>query len=183
MTITLSPTSKDATRKRKPVSPSNTNLHPVNLADVHIDGGYWKNRQEVNRNSTIPHALGWMERLGWLNNFDAIAQQSETDQHRGRQFADSEVYKLLEAMAWDQERVGADATDELAETIDQLIEKIGGAQDSDGYLHTMFGHADQDSRYSDFVWGHEQYCFGHLFQSAVARARTSSDPKYLEIAK
>ena len=43
---------------------------------------------------------------------------------------------------------------------------------ADGYLNTQFGRPGQRPRWSDLEWGHELYCFGHLFQAAVARART-----------
>ena len=46
------------------------------------------------------------------------------------------------------------------------------AQEPDGYLNTKFGRPGQAPRWSDLEWGHELYCFGHLFQAAVARART-----------
>ena len=40
-------------------------------------------------------------------------------------------------------------------------------------------------RYTDLEWGHELYCFGHLFQAAVARARTrpDADDGLLEVAR
>ena len=47
-----------------------------------------------------------------------------------------------------------------------------------------FGRPGQQPRWSDLEWGHELYCLGHLFQAAVARARTrpGSDDGLLEIA-
>ena len=53
--------------------------------------------------------------------------------------------------------------------------RVAAAQEPDGYLNTNFGRPGQRPRYSDLEWGHELYCFGHLFQAAVARARTRPD--------
>ena len=53
--------------------------------------------------------------------------------------------------------------------------RVAAAQEADGYLNTNFGRPGQRPRYSDLEWGHELYCFGHLFQAAVARARTRPD--------
>src|SRR5690606_11757002 len=43
----------------------------------------------------------------------------------------------------------------------------------------------QGARWSDLEWGHELYCLGHLFQAAVARARTrpEADDGLLEVAR
>jgi uncharacterized protein len=76
-----------------------------------------------------------MERLGWIGNFDAAASGTEF-KHRGREFADSEMYKIIEAIAWEHARVGSG---DLDGTAADLIERIALAQDPDGYLHTRYG--------------------------------------------
>ena len=53
--------------------------------------------------------------------------------------------------------------------------RVAAAQEADGYLNTTFGRPGQRPRYTDLEWGHELYCYGHLFQAAVARARTRPD--------
>ena len=42
-----------------------------------------------------------MERVGWIGNFDRAAAGAIGGGHAGIEFVDSEVYKLLEAMAWE----------------------------------------------------------------------------------
>ena len=42
-----------------------------------------------------------MERVGWIGNFDRAAAGTIAGGHAGIEFVDSEVYKLLEAMAWE----------------------------------------------------------------------------------
>lgn len=163
-----------------PAQPRTGAVQPVAVDEVRIVGGPWGELQDLNRAAIIPHALSWMERLGWVANFDRLADGSLGGSHRGREFADTEVYKLLEAMAWDQARVGDRA---FEETMADLVTRITAAQDEDGYLQTLFGHPGQAARYGDFVWGHELYCFGHLIQSAVAHARTDGDPRWLATAR
>jgi uncharacterized protein len=95
-------------------------------------------------------------------------------------FADSDVYKLMEAMAWEVGRSGsADADARFRE----LTSIIAPAQEPDGYLNTVFGRAGQPPRYSNLEWGHELYNDGHLFQAAVARARTTGADEFVEIAR
>ena len=94
-------------------------------------------------------------------------------------FADSDLYKLMEAMAWEVGRSGSADADERFRS---LTEVIAPAQESDGYLNTVFGRPGQRPRYSDLEWGHELYNDGHLFQAAVARGRTTGSDEFVTIA-
>ena len=137
------------------VAPSRGVLRP--LTDVRLDGGFWGGRQELNRPSSSRTATRWESRLGWIDNF--------RDPHgeRGREFADSDVYKMVEAMAWDGS---------FDEQIEDIAVRMAEAQEDDGYLNTRFGHRGLEHRYTDLEWGHELYCYGHMIQAAVARLRT-----------
>ncbi|AYF98027.1 glycoside hydrolase family 127 protein [Protaetiibacter intestinalis] len=162
-----------------PVSPRHGALRPLGLAEVRITGGLWGGLQELNARAIIDHCLGWMERIGWIANFDRIAGTADGE-HAGIEFVDSEVYKLLEAMAWELGRRDDPA---LAERYDALVARVAAAQDADGYINTSFGHPGQRARYSDLEWGHELYCAGHLLQAAVARLRTGHDDELPAIAR
>jgi len=160
------------------VLPSAGVLRPVSAADVRITGGFWAQRQQVNGAASLRHCLGWMERLGWIANFDRVAS-GEDGPSSGREFADSEIYKLLEALAWESART----RDQWAEeTFRSLSARVVAAQQPDGYLGTRFGRPGQPPRYSDLEWGHELYCAGHLIQAAVARARTAGRDAFVEAA-
>ncbi|WP_307807033.1 beta-L-arabinofuranosidase domain-containing protein [Naasia sp. SYSU D00057] len=150
----------------------------MSAADVRITGGFWAQRQEVNATASLRHCLSWMERLGWTANFDRVARGEEAPS-AGREFADSEIYKLLEALAWESARSG-DAW--VEETFRSLSARVVAAQQPDGYLNTRFGGPGQEPRYSDLEWGHELYCAGHLIQAAVARARTAGRDEFVEAA-
>ena len=159
-----------------PVVPSRSRLQPLGMDGVRITEGFWADRQEVNRVVTIQHALAWEERLRWIGNFSAAADHSEPESRAGREFSDSEVYKLIEAMSWESHRSG-DYEDQIAR-LGQILER---AQDADGYLNTHFGQSGQGNRYSDFEWGHELYCYGHLFQAVAARIRTGHDDAIVRV--
>ncbi|WP_367138133.1 glycoside hydrolase family 127 protein [Saccharothrix sp. HUAS TT1] len=153
----------------RPVVPSRGPLRPLGQDEVRVTGGFWRVRQDVNAAASLPHARSWMDRLGWTGNF--TAPDAAAAHRRGREFTDSEVYKLLEAMSWEVGR-GVTERGPLEARIAELTDAIASAQAPDGYLHTAFGRPGQPARYSDLLWGHELYCTGHLLQSAVARART-----------
>ena len=163
-----------------PVAPSRGPLRPLGLTDVVLTGGLWARLQDVNAAATLAHCEQWMEKLGWLANFDRVADGTTGPDRPGWCFSDSEVYKLLEAYAWEYGRTGDPAADEA---VRRLTARVGRAQDVDGYLNTAFGHAGHPPRYSDLEMGHELYCVGHLLQAAVARLRTTGADELVAIAQ
>ena len=167
------------TRPIAPVSPLHGALQPLGTDQVRLDGGFWGDRQALNAAAIIPHIAHWEERVGWIGNFDAVVDGTIAERRHGREFADSEVYKLLEAMAWEIGRTGDAA---LEEQYAAIVQRVVAAQRPDGYLNTNFGSAGQASRYSDLEWGHELYCYGHLIQAAVARLRTGHHDALVDAA-
>ncbi|SEB59968.1 hypothetical protein SAMN04489806_1240 [Paramicrobacterium humi] len=163
-----------------PVAPSTGALRPLALTDVRIDGGFWGGMQELNARAIIDNCEAWMERVGWIGNFDAAVEGRLPADRTGREFADSDVYKLLEAMAWEIGRAGSENLDARFRAI---VARIAPVQEADGYLNTHFGRPGQAPRYSDLEWGHELYCYGHLLQAAVARGRTRGDDEFVELAR
>lgn len=164
-----------------PVTPGVTRLTPLAITAAALDPtGFWGQRQALNADAIIEHCLYWMDRVRWTGNFDAAVEGRLPRDRGGREFADSDVYKLIEAMSWEVGRTGDAALDA---TIRSLVARIGRAQEPDGYLNTNFGRPGQAPRYSDLEWGHELYNYGHLLQAAVARTRASGRDKLFEIAE
>lgn len=164
-----------------PVVPARGRLRPLGIDEVRIDDGFWAERQRVNGANTLAHIERKLESEGWLPNFDRAAQGTLPDGRRGREFADSEVHKYLEALSWEIGRTGDGA---LESRLRSVVARVAAAQEPDGYLNTNFGRRGQGDRWSDLEWGHELYCLGHLFQAAVARGRTrpNADDGLLAVA-
>ncbi|SFD52449.1 glycoside hydrolase family 127 protein [Streptomyces aidingensis] len=169
-----------APRGGSPVVPTRGPLRPLGMAEAALTGGPWAALQRTNATASLDHCERWMERVGWLANFDRVAEGTTGGDRPGWCFSDSEVYKLLEALAWEHGRTG-DPRHEAA--IRRLTTRIGRAQDPDGYLNTCFGHPGQPPRYSDLEFGHELYCTGHLLQAAVARLRTAGEDALVALAR
>lgn len=163
-----------------PVQPSTATLRPFGAHEVRVAGGFWGTLVDLNSQVILAHCENWMERIGWIANFDRAAAGTVATNHSGIEFVDSEVYKLLEAMAWE---LGRGHQQALADRYAALVARVASAQDEDGYLHTSFGRPGQRDRYSDLEWGHELYCFGHLIQAAVARLRTGHDDGLVTVAR
>ena len=165
-----------------PAAPRRGRLHPLGLTEVTLTGGFWAERQTRNAAATIPHIRARLESEGWLGNFDLAARGTLPEGRRGREFSDSEVFKYLEACAWE---LGRRPDDDMEESFRDVVRRVAAAQEPDGYLNTMFGRDGQAPRWSDLEWGHELYCLGHLFQAAVARHRThrTADDGLVDVAR
>jgi len=174
------PTTTSAARLGGPVEPRVGVLTPLAPGQVTVTGGFWHDVQTLGAEAIIPHCLAWIEATGWLSNFDRAAAGTLGTDHAGIEFVDSEVYKLLEGMAW---HLGSEDAGALAETYRSIVKRVGAAQEPDGYLHTSFGRPGQPARFTNLEWGHELYCFGHLFQAAVARLRSGHDDELPAIAR
>lgn len=145
-------------------------LEPLSIGDARIRGALLGELQQRNQGAILPHVQEWIERAGWVENFRRAAAGDVVGNRQGREFSDSEIYKVLEAMSWEHGRTG-DA--DLDGRIRALTAVVAAAQEHDGYLNTNFGRDGQEARYSDFEWGHELYNYGHLFQAAAARGRVA----------
>lgn len=168
--------------RARPVAPPGPR-RGLGVGELLLDGGFWGTLQETNARATLRHCLDWMEQLGWLANFDRVAEGTTGGDRPGWQFSDSEVYKLLEALAWEHGRTGDADVEAL---LNKVVDRVAAAQDDDGYLNTCFGHAGQAGRYTDLSTGHELYCTGHLLQAAVARVRTAGaagEDRLVEVAR
>ncbi|MCJ1701800.1 glycoside hydrolase family 127 protein [Rathayibacter festucae] len=169
-------------RTMAPAVPAAGALTPLGLDEVELTSGFWADRQRTNGSATLDHIEYWLEREGWLPNFDHAAAGTLAGHRTGREFADSEIYKYLEALAWE---IGRTDDPALELRLRHIVSRVGAAQEPDGYLNTRFGREEQAKRWSDLEWGHELYCLGHLFQAAVARERTrpGADDGLLVIAR
>ena len=163
--------------------PSHSRLLPVPIREFSIIDGYWARRQQANRLVGEPSGFESLQRAGTLANFEAVAAGGPAGSHRGEYFADSDVYKWLEAVGWELGRGAEDADARLLRSAaDQAIMLVQGAQAADGYLHTWHQLNAPDRRFTDLAAAHELYCAGHLFQAGVALARGAGDDRLLGVS-
>lgn len=151
-----------------------TKLRPLGLSDVALENtsalGEWQRR---NRDSTIPHCTARVISSGALGNLERVARGTDAAGHIGMVFSDSDVYKTLEAIAWERARGITVAEAAFAE---RATRAITGAQRADGYLNSWFQGEHPELVWKDLRWGHELYCAGHLLQATVAGERTGALP-------
>jgi hypothetical protein len=145
---------------------------------VVLTGGFWSQRQQTNRQVALRHGYQMLEQAGNFQNFRLAAGLAK-GQYQGPVFMDSDIYKWLEAVAYELHQ-NPDA--ELQKLADEVIDLVGSAQQSNGYLNTYYQVVEPDGHWSDLDFGHELYCAGHLFQAAVAYYRATATGKLLAIA-
>lgn len=157
-------------------------VRPLPLDAMRLDpAGLLGSWQERNSRATLPHCVSQLEAGGALNNLRRTSGDGQT--HVGMWFSDSDVYKTLEAAAW---QLGRDPADQdlsaFVESATQLLERV---QEPDGYLNSNVQHDHPDERWGDLSKSHELYCAGHLIQAAVAasRAGVTAGPRLLAVAR
>ena len=75
-------------------------LATLPFSAAQITGGFWANYQQINRSVSLPHGFAMLEQAGNLRNL-RIAAGLEVGEFAGFWFADSDVYKWLEAVGWE----------------------------------------------------------------------------------
>ena len=149
---------------------STTAVRPLPRGSMRFsDAGFLGSWQELNRAATIPHCIQQIEASGTVDNFRRLIGESDAA-FRGPPFADSDVYKTLEAIAWE---IGRTGTSDYDAFVDEVVSLIARAQDDDGYLNTWVQGGTSQQKLSAMRWSHELYCLGHLIQAAIAFTRTT----------
>lgn len=153
-------------------------LYTLPFSAIQITDGFWANYQKINRAVSLVHGFAMLESAGNLRNLRIAVGLADGD-FSGYWFADSDVYKWLEAAGWELGRA-ADAS--LQEMVDAAILLIEKAQQEDGYLNSYYQITAPEKRWTDLDHGHELYCAGHLIQSAIAFHRALGDERLLAVA-
>jgi uncharacterized protein len=161
-------------------------LQSVDMEDVTWTSGFWADRFEVCKNSTMPHLWNVYtnpEISHAFKNFE-IAAGLDTGIHHGPPFHDGDFYKVLEAIA----SLYATTRDEkLNSLMDDVIPVIARAQREDGYIHTPTIIDQRDKHLSAAAefkskLNFETYNIGHLMTAACVHYRATGKRTLLDVA-
>ncbi len=150
----------------------------LNSQEISLNPGFWTEKQATNRKVSLEHAYHMLEKNGNFHNL-RLAAGLTVGEYQGRNFLDSDVYKWLEAAAWE---LGNQPDPGLQHMVDQAIALVAAAQRPDGYINSFVQATKRFAPWEDLDHGHELYCAGHLFQAAVAFHRSLGDDRLLDIA-
>ncbi len=167
-------------------------VQPVPFTAVHVNDVFWAPRIEVNRTVTIPFAFKKCEETGRVNNFERAAQTLQGHPPADRTppkypFDDTDLYKVIEGASY---ALCIRPDKEMEAYLAMLIQKIGAAQEPDGYLYSARtidpAHPHKwsgSTRWSlEKVDSHELYDAGHLYEAAVAHYQATGSRALLDIA-
>ena len=129
----MSASPEAATTSLSPAAARRGRWQPVGLGQARISSGLWAPRQTRNGDQAIPFGQQQLESAGNLHNLRLAAGIGEGEAI-GPVFADSDVYKWLEAVAWEY---GRNPSEELLKRQRELTAIVAAAQREDGYLDSV----------------------------------------------
>ncbi|MFD1677602.1 glycoside hydrolase family 127 protein [Alicyclobacillus fodiniaquatilis] len=161
----------------KTVHRAHQSLQGVPFTQVTIRDAFWAPRLKAHQHSTLRACLEQCEKTGRIANFAKAAGRMEGD-FEGIFFNDSDVYKVLEGVAYSLMNQPDVALEKKA---DEIIALIAAAQEEDGYLLCYFTLVAPDKKWTDMD-KHEMYCGGHLIEAAIAYKQATGKRTLLDVA-
>ncbi|MBO4886069.1 MAG: glycoside hydrolase family 127 protein [Clostridia bacterium] len=149
----------------------------IPFTDVDIIGGFWRERQQLNREATIPAVMNRFMETGRFEAFKCGWR--EGSHNKPHIFWDSDVAKWIESVAYVVEKA---SMPEMERIVEQTIDEIELHQTPDGYVNSYFTSVEPGMRWRNRSW-HELYCAGHLIEAAVAWRHATGRDRFLKIMR
>ena len=122
-------------------------MQTVDFSQTKVLGGFWKQKQDMVRKTTI-YAV--YDRFVETGRFDAFRfNWKEGMPHKPDIFWDSDVAKWMEAAAY---LTGQKREPKLEKLVDNTVDLIEKNQCEDGYFNVYFTIVEPDKRFSDRRW-------------------------------
>jgi uncharacterized protein len=161
-------------------------IQAVNFSRVKLADSFWLPRIKTNHNITIPASFERCENTGRIKNFEMAAVKSGAFCTKFP-FDDTDIYKTIEGASYS---LLLFPDKKLEAYIDTLVQKIGAAQEPDGYLYTartidpLHPHAWSGKQRweKERELSHELYNSGHLYEAAAAHFYATGKKSLLNIA-
>lgn len=152
------------------------NRKAVSFRSIDITGGFWAEKQKLNREKTI---FAIEDRFRDTGRFEAFKfnWKDGSDIPRPHFFWDSDVAKWLEAVFFILAKTDDEQLESSAEEIISLIEKNQG---EDGYFNIYHTVVEPGTRFTNRDH-HELYCLGHLIEAAVSHFETTGTDRFIKI--
>jgi len=161
-------------------------IQAVSFTKVKLTDSFWLPRLKTNTDVTIPASFARCESTNRVKNFEMAAAKS------GKfattfPFDDTDIYKTIEGASYS---LSVYPDKKLETYVDELIAKVGAAQEPDGYLYTArtidpahpHPWAGKERWEKERELSHELYNSGHLYEAAVAHYEATGKKTLLNIA-
>ncbi|MBE6941703.1 MAG: glycoside hydrolase family 127 protein [Ruminococcaceae bacterium] len=152
-------------------------MENISYRNVEINGGFWKQKQEINRKISAHAVYDRFYDTGRIAAFNV--NWKEGDPHCPHIYWDSDVAKWIEGAA---AILNKEHITEFEEKIESLIDKIEENQQPDGYFNIYYILFGEGQRFVDRKC-HELYCLGHLIEAAVEYYLVTGRDKFLNAMK
>ena len=147
----------------------------IDYFNTSIDSGIWKEKQDLNRATTIYSVYYRFKETG---RFDAFkCNWKEGMPFKPHFFWDSDIAKWLESVAY---LTKTKREKDLEVIVDKTVDLIEKNQDENGYFNIYFTVVEPDKRFT-YRSHHELYCAGHLIEAAVAYYNATGKRKFLDL--
>ena len=144
---------------------------------VSLTGGFWKKKEELNRDVTIPAVFDRFLETGRIEAFRCLWKEGMPDPPHI--FWDSDVFKWMEGAAYVLYR---ESIPDLESEVESLIDEIEKNQGEDGYFNIHFTVVEPNARFA-VRNSHELYCAGHMMEAAVAYYEATGRRRFLKCAE
>ena len=146
----------------------------MNIVDTKINGGFWKKRKELNKNTSLFAVMKSFEDTGRVR---AMTGDNDPVKQRPHIFWESDLAKLMEGAFFS---IQQEKDEDLEKKMDSIIDKIIANQEEDGYLNYFFSRHEPDNKFTNLRDRHELYCAGHLLESAIEHHKATGNSKFFE---
>ena len=146
----------------------------MNIIDTKINGGFWKKRKELNKNTSLFAVMKSFEDTGRVK---AMTGDNDPVKQRPHIFWESDLAKLMEGAFFSMQQ---EKDEDLEKKMDSIIDKIIANQEEDGYLNYFFSRHEPDNKFTNLRDRHELYCAGHLLESAIEHHKATGNSKFFD---
>ncbi|HUX21723.1 MAG TPA: beta-L-arabinofuranosidase domain-containing protein [Spirochaetia bacterium] len=160
-------------------------LRTLPAESVQFGSGFWSYFRETNKTNAIQYGYSKLVESGVLENFE-IAAGRRTGEFRNMRFADSDLYKWIEAASYvlADRSARTEQHEDIRSKLESIFDLMEAAQRPDGYLNTYYQvKAGIEHRWTNLRENHELYCAGHLIQAGVAHHRSTRNERLLKIVR
>ncbi len=150
-------------------------MDSINFSKTVIKGGFWRQKQDMVRNSTVKAVYNRFKETG---RFDAFkCDWKEGMPNKPHFYWDSDVAKWIEGVAY---MLMSERNAELEAIIDEVVDNIEKNQYENGYFNSYYITIEPENIFTNRD-RHELYCLGHLLEGAIAYYQATGKRKFLDM--
>ncbi len=152
-------------------------IENISFEKVTFDGGFWKQRYDLNRFTSLESVYKRFEESG---RFDALRFNYAEGKPYPHIFYDSDVAKWIEAVGYLIIKNGGYEKEQ--KIIDDLVDDMAKNRLESGYLNSHFIQIEPENIFKR-RGDHELYCAGHLIEAAISYDKATGKHKFLDVMK